>query len=116
MSMHGLTDCHLVGESIPRPRKLLEANGSLRARALHALVAELDLTVTNTWINADTEQELFIRSSSSNTAESLTQMDFIMTLRKLERRHVQVLDSDWFKTDHRAAHAVLSLKSKRDTR
>ena len=43
-------------------------------------------------------------------ADSLTQMDFIMTSRKLEMKHVQVLDSDWFKTDHRAVLAVLSLK------
>ena len=35
-----------------------------------------------------------------------------MTSRKLEIRHVQVLDSDWFKTDHRVVVAVLSLKSK----
>ena len=41
------------------------------------------------------------RSSRLNPADSLTQMDFIMTSRKLEVKHVQVLDSDWFKTDHR---------------
>ena len=35
--------------------------------------------------------------------------DFNMTSRKLEMKHVQVLDSDWFKTDHRAVLAVLSL-------
>ena len=35
-----------------------------------------------------------------------------MTSRKLEMKHVQVLDSDWFKTDHRAVLAVLSLKPK----
>ena len=32
-------------------------------------------------------------------------------LEKLEARRVQVLDSDWFKTDHRAVLAVLSLKT-----
>ena len=31
--------------------------------------------------------------------DSLAQMDFIMTSRKLEMKHVQVLDSDWFKTE-----------------
>ena len=76
------------------------------------MVAELDLTVTNTWMDADTEQELFTRSSWSIPADSLTQMDFILTSRKLEMKHVQVLDSDWFKTDYRAVLAVLSLKPK----
>ena len=35
-----------------------------------------------------------------------------MTSRKLEVKHVQVLDTDWFKTDQRAVLAVLLLKSK----
>ena len=63
-------------------------------------------------MNADTERELFTRSSWSNPEDSLTQMDFIMTSRKLEMKHVQVLDSGWFKTDHRAVLAVLSMKPK----
>ena len=74
------------------------------------MVEELDLTVTNTWMNADTEHEHFTRSRRSNPAESLTQMVFIMTSRKLEMKQVQVLY--WFKTDHRAVLAVLSLKPK----
>ena len=76
------------------------------------MVTELDLTVTNTWMNADTEQELFTRSSWTNPEDSLTQMDFIMTSRKLDMEQAQVLDSDWFKTDHRAVLAVLSLRPK----
>ena len=107
-----MTDYFHVVESIPRPRKLVDTNDSLRAKAMHSMVAELDLTVTNTWMNGDTEQELFTRSSWSNREDSLTQMDFIMTSRKLEMIHVQVMDSDWFKTDHRAVLAVLSLKPK----
>ena len=47
-------------------------------------------------MNADTEQELFTRFSWSNPQDSLSQMDFIMTSRQLEMKHVQVLDSDWF--------------------
>ena len=112
VSLHGVRDFLHVGESIPRPRTLVDTSDSLRARALHTMVTELDLTVTNTWMNADTEQELFTRSSWTNREDSLTQMEFIMTSRKLETKHVQVLDSDWFKTDHRAVLAVLSLKSK----
>ena len=111
-SLYGMTDFFHVGESIPRPRTLVDTNDSLRARALHTMVTELDLTVTNTWMNADTEQELFTRSSWTNPKYSLTQMDFIMTSRKLEMKHVQVLDSDWFKTDHSAVLAVLSMKPK----
>ena len=42
----------------------------------------------------------------------LTQTDFIMTSRKLDMKQVQVLDSDWFKTDHRAVLAVLALRPK----
>ena len=111
-SLYGMTDCLHVGELIPRPRTLVDTNDSLRARALHTMVTELDLTVTNTWMNADTERELFTRSSWSNPEDSLTQMDFIMTSRKLDMKQVQVLDSDWFKTDHRAVFAVLSLRPK----
>ena len=111
MSFYGLTDCHHVGESILRPRTLFDTNDSLRARALHTVAAELDFTVTNTWMDADSEQDLFTRSSWSDPAESLAQMDFIMTSRKLENRSVQVLDSGWFKTDH--SLLVLSLKMKR---
>ena len=111
-NLFGMTDYFHVGESIPRPRTVIDTNDSLRARVLHTMVTELDLTVTNTWMNADTERELFTRSSWSNQEDSLTQMDFIMTSRKLEMKHVQVLESDWFKTDHRAVYAVLSLRPK----
>ena len=89
VNLFGMTDYFHVGESIPRPRTLIDTNDSLRARALHTMVTELDLTVTNTWMNADTERELFTRSSWSNPEDSLTQMDFIMTSRKLEMKHVQ---------------------------
>ena len=102
-----MTDYLRVGESIPRSRTLVDTNDSLRARVLHTMVTELDLTVTNTWMNADIERELLTRSSWSNPEDSLTQMDFIMTSRKLDMEQVQVLDSDWFKTDHRAVFAVL---------
>ena len=78
-SMYGMTDYFHVEVSIPRPRTLVDTNDSLRARALHTMVAELDLKVTNTWMNADTEQELFTRSSWSKPEVSLTQVDFIMT-------------------------------------
>ena len=111
-NLFGMTDYFHVGESIPRPRTMIDTNDSSRARALHTMVTELDLTVTNTWMNADTERELFTRSSWSNPEDSLTQVDFIMISRKLEMKHVQVLDSDWFKTDHRAVYAVLSLRPK----
>ena len=112
VNLFGMTDYLHVGESIPRPRTLLDTNDSLRARALHTMVTELDLTVTHTWMNADTERELFTRSSWSSPEDFLTQMDFIMTSRKLDMKHVQVLDSDWFKTDHRAVYAVLSMRPK----
>ena len=112
VSLYGMTDCLHVGESIPRPRTLVDTNDSLRARVLHTVVTELDLTVTNTWMDADSERELFTRSSWSNPEDSLTQMDFIMTSRKLDMEQVQVLISDWFKTDHRAVFAVLSLEQR----
>ena len=35
----------------------------MRARALHAVVAELDVTLTNTPMDASSEQELHTRSS-----------------------------------------------------
>ena len=40
VSLYGLTDYHHVEESIPRPRMLMDTNDSLRARALHTVVAE----------------------------------------------------------------------------
>ena len=40
MSLHGYY--HHDGESIPRPGTLFDTNDSLRARALHTVVAELD--------------------------------------------------------------------------
>ena len=58
-SLYGVTVYFHVGELIPRPRTLVDTNDALRARALHTMVTELDLTVTNTRMNADTEQELF---------------------------------------------------------
>ena len=45
--VYGMTDSFHVEESIPRPRTLVDTNDSLRARALHTMVTELDLTVTN---------------------------------------------------------------------
>ena len=42
-SFYGLTDFHLVGESIPRPRTLTDTNDTLRARALHAVVGRAGL-------------------------------------------------------------------------
>ena len=48
VNLFGVTDYLHVGESIPRPRTLIDTNDSLRARALHTMVTELDLTVTNT--------------------------------------------------------------------
>ena len=59
VSLYGKSDYFHVEESIPRPRTLVDTSDSLRARALHTMVAELDLTVTNTWMNADTEQRTF---------------------------------------------------------
>ena len=59
VNLFGMTDYLQVGESIPRPRTLVDTNDSLRARAFHTMVTELDLTVTNTWMNADTETRAF---------------------------------------------------------
>ena len=59
-----------------RHKQLVDTNNSLRARALHTMVTELDVMVTNTWMNADTEKELFTRSSWSNHEDSLTRVDF----------------------------------------
>ena len=89
--LYGMTDFFHVGDSIPRPRTLVDTNDSQRARALHTVVAELDLTVTNAWMDADAERELYTWCSWTDPGESLTQMDFVMTS-KLEARRVQVLD------------------------
>ena len=110
--MYGLTDFLHVGESIPRPSTLTDTNDALRARALHAVVAELDLTVTNTWMDASSEQEPHTRSSLTEPGGAQTKMDFIMVSRKLEAKQVQVMEFDWFKTDHRAVLAVLSPTSR----
>ena len=112
MSVYGLTDYHHVGESIPRPRTLLDTNDSLRARALHFIVAELDLTVTNTWMDADSEQELLTRSSlvrpcgsvDTNGLHHVFKETTNETCASAGLRLVQV------KTDHRAVFADLTPK------
>ena len=98
----------------PKTEKMLDTNETLRARALHTVVAELDLTVTNTWMDADTDQDLYTRSSWSDPSESQTQMDFIMTSRNLVVKQVRFLDSARFRTDHKAVYAVLALQSKNE--
>ena len=63
--MCGRPGQHLIGlqfelssidtlSSIPRPRTLTDTNDTLRARSLHAVVAELDLSVTNIQIRTCT--------------------------------------------------------------
>ena len=42
--------------------------------SLHTVVAELDLTVTNTWMDADSERELDTRHSRTGLGEAETQM------------------------------------------
>ena len=71
VSLYGFTDHHHVGESIPRPRTLMDTNDSQRARALHTVVAELDLTVTNTWMDADSARELYTRCSWTDPGTGL---------------------------------------------
>ena len=99
------------GRVIPRPRKLADTNDILRPRALHGVVAELDLTGTD----ACSEQELYTRCSWTELGDAQTQMDLNMVLKKLEARRLQVLDFDWLKTDHRAVLDVLSLKIETET-
>ena len=38
-------------------KALTDTNDSLRARAQHTVVQDLDLSVTNTWMDANSEQE-----------------------------------------------------------
>ena len=111
-SFYRLTDFHHVGESIPRPRTLTDTKDAWRAGALHAIVAELDLTVTNTRMDASSKQERCTRSSWRERGHAQTQMDFIMVSWKLEAKQIQVTDFDCFKTDHMAVIAVLSLRSR----
>ena len=51
---------------------LMDTNDSLRARALHAVVAELDLRVTNSWMDAGPEQELYTRCSWTDPGDADT--------------------------------------------
>ena len=106
-SFYGLTDFHDVGESIPSPRTLTDTND-----ARHVVVAELDLTVTNTWMDAGSGKGLYTRCSWTEPGDAQTQLDFIIVSEKLEARRLQVLDFDWLKTDLLAVLAVLSLKSR----
>ena len=99
-------------ESTPRQKTLTDTNDTLRARAPHTFVAELDLTVVNTKMDASSKQELYTRSSRTEPGDAQTEMDFIMVSRKLEAKQLHVFDFDWFQTDHRAVLAVLSLRSR----
>ena len=96
----GLTDFHHVGESTPRPDTLTDTKRFLRPRALHTVEAEVDLTVTNTWMGANSEQELYRRKSWTEPMDAQTHMDFVMASRILVAKKLQVLDFDWFKSDH----------------
>ena len=58
-----MTDYHHVGESISRPRTLTDTNDTLRSRALHTAVADMDLFVANTWMDWNREDELYTRKS-----------------------------------------------------
>ena len=60
-------------------------------------MAELDLT--DTWMDASSEQELYTRSTWTELGDAQTQLDFSTVSKKLETRQIQVLDLDWFKTD-----------------
>ena len=69
MNLFGMTDYLHVGESIPRPRTLIDTNDSLRARALHTMVTELDLTVT-TRGSMQTQNESFSRVPAGQTQKT----------------------------------------------
>ena len=86
-SFCGLTDSHHVGKSRPRPRTLTDTNDTLRVRALHAVLVKLDLTVTDTWIDASSKLELYTRSSGTEPRDARAQMDIIMVSRKLEAKN-----------------------------
>ena len=66
-------------------------------------MAELDLTVTNTWMDASSEQELYTRSSWTEPGDAQAQMDFIMVSRNWKQVKCK---------DHRAVLAVLSMRSR----
>ena len=72
VSLYGFTDYHHVGESIPRPRTLMDTNDSQRARAVAHCRGRIDLTVTNTWMDADSERELYTRCSWTDPGELLS--------------------------------------------
>ena len=59
----GMTDFFHVGELIPSPKTMKGMNEPMRARALHTMV-------TNTWINANTEQE-FCTAPESQFCQAL---------------------------------------------
>ena len=52
------------------------------------------------------------RKSWTEPMDAQKQMDFIMVSRSLAAKKIQVLDFDWFKSDHRAVFAVLALRSR----
>ena len=85
----GITDFFHVGELIPRPETMEGINEPMRARALHTMV-------TNTWMNANTEQE-FCTAPESQFCHALRGNNGITAGQKL-------LESD--KMDCRGAGVV----------
>ena len=112
-NLFGMTDYFHVGESIPRPRTMKDTNDSLRARALHTMVTELDLTVTNTWMNADTERELFTRSSWSNPEDLVDTNGLHHDFEKIGNETCAGAGLRLVQDrSHRTVYAVLSLRPK----
>ena len=60
----GMTDFFHVGELIPRPKTMEGMNEPTRARALHTMV-------TNTWMNANTEEEFCTAPTGSQFFQAL---------------------------------------------
>lgn len=96
--LNGATDFHYIGEQIPRASMThLEWN---RAKAVHGFASALDLVVTNTWMNACAEEELYTRTNWDQSGSA--QIDFVLTSSALAVCDVRVQAYDWFSSDHRA--------------
>ena len=94
----GTTDFHYVGEQIPRSS--MTSVDRSRAKAVHGFASALDLVVTNTWMDAWSDEELYTRTNWDESGSA--QIDFVLTSSALAVYSVWVQKHAWFSSDHRA--------------
>ena len=95
---YGLTDFRHAKNSIPRPRTLTGTNHTLRAGERHTVVAELDLTVTNTWMTRKLRIGTVHTKQLDGTRGRIDANGLHHDIEETGSK-TNAMDFDWFKTE-----------------